>query len=316
MAHDHAHIDLNAGDRRITLAIAVNAGLTLLQLIGGLISGSLALIADALHNLSDALSLALAFGARKWARRPASAQMPFGHGKIETIAALINYVTLILLGLWLIHSGIERFMDPQPINGWIIILLAAVALVVDVITAAMTFRLAKDSANIRAAFLHNVADAMGSVAVIIAGIAMIALGWSWIDPLVTLLIAGYILWLTVGEIGSVIKSLMLGAPDDIAAQDVIAAVQAVPGVAELHNVRLWQLREGKAAFDAHLALTVDGWADAVRVRDQAKQVLADQFSITDTTLELEPDGACENPAPFGYGSAGDEHTQGEPDIHQ
>lgn len=305
MPHDHSHIDPSTGDRRVALALALNGGLTLVQFVGGLLAGSLALVADALHNFSDALSLALAYGARRLARRPASAQMPFGHGKIETIAALINYIALIILGLWLIRAGIGRISDPQPVSGWIVIALALVALIVDGVTAAMTFRLSRDSANIRAAFLHNLADAMGSVAVILAGIGMVAFGWSWIDPLVTLLIAGYILWLALGEIGGILRALMLGAPDNIDPHIVINALRAVPGVADLHNVRLWQLREGKAAFDAHLALTVEGWTDAVTVRDAARQLLSEQFAITETTLEIEPHGSCANPADFGYGPAPD-----------
>lgn len=299
--HHHHHVDPDAGDRRVFFAVAINIGLTLLQLIGGLFAGSMALIADAVHNFSDALSLILAYGARKLARRPATEAMPFGHGKIESIAALINYLTLIVLGLWLVSAGVDRLANPRDVAGGLVILLALVALVVDALTAALTFALSKDSANIRAAFLHNVADALGSVAVIIAGLCVLAFGWNWADPLITLVIAGYILWMALGEIGGVIRSLMLGAPEELDPQEVIGALQEVPGVADIHNVRLWQMREGVAAFDAHLALTVDGWADAITVRDYARHLLHERFGIEHCTLEIEPDGSCPRPALFGYG---------------
>lgn len=301
--HHHHHVDPDAGDRRVAIAVAVNLGLTIVQFVGGLVAGSVALLADAVHNFSDALSLILAYGARKIARRPATSAMPFGHGKIETVAALINYFTLFLMGLWLVAEGIERLANPQPVAGWIVVALAGVALVVDGVTAALTFALSKDSANIRAAFLHNLADALGSVAVIVAGLLILLFGWNWADPVITLLIAGYILWMALGEIGGVIKALMLGAPEGTDPKDVEAALLEVPGVVDVHNQRLWQMNEGNAAFDAHLALSVENWADAMTVRDYASVMLAQKFGITHTTLAVEPVGSCETPATYGYDAA-------------
>jgi cobalt-zinc-cadmium efflux system protein len=169
LAHRHNHVDPDAGDRRVAIAIAVNIGLSVAQVIGGILSGSLALIADALHNFSDAISLIIAFAARKIARRPHDETMTFGYGRVEIVAALINYTTLIIAGLYLLYEAGARFLDPQPIPGWLIIIVASVALAVDLVTATLTYTMSKDSMNIRAAFLHNVADALGSVAVIVAG---------------------------------------------------------------------------------------------------------------------------------------------------
>lgn len=316
MPHDHHHhVDPDAGDSRVALAVGVNLGLTVAQVIGGLVSGSVALLADAAHNFSDALSLILAYGARRLARRPASASMPFGHGKIETIAALINYLTLLVLGLWLIAEGIGRLADPQPVAGWIVVALAGLALAVDGVTAALTFALSKDSANIRAAFLHNLADALGSVAVIVAGTLILMFGWTWADPLITLLIAGYILWMALGEIGGVIRALMLGAPEGIAPQEVEQALSALPGVADVHNQRLWQLREGVTAYDAHLALRVTHWAEAIATRDAARTLLAERFGITHATLEIEPAGACQSPAAWGYGDTTGAHPHDHDHDH-
>lgn len=252
--HHHHHIDPEAGDLKVALAIGVNLLLTLAQIIGGLLSGSIALIADAIHNLSDALTLVIAFAARRIARRPADGQMTFGYGRAEIVAALINYVSLIVLGLWLIWEAASRLLDPQPVEGWVVVILAGVALAVDLVTAALTFRLAKDSMNIRAAFLHNVADAASSVAVIVAGTLILLFGWWIVDPLATLLIAGYILWHGLSDIGPVIRILMLGTPGGTDAAQVQSAMAAVEGVADVHHVHLWAIDEHRVSVEAHVVV--------------------------------------------------------------
>ena len=191
-----------------------------------------------LTNFSDAISLIIAFAARKIARRPADASMTFGYGRAEVVAALINYTTLIVIGLYLVYEAIMRFFDPQPVDGWLIVIIAGVALVVDAVTAALTYAMSKSSVNIRAAFLHNVADALGSIAVIVAGVAILLYDWRLIDPLVTLLIAGYILWQSFSEIGNVVRILMLGSPPDIDVNRVVDELNAIDGVASVHHVHL------------------------------------------------------------------------------
>ena len=133
--HGHAHMDPASGDRRVSVAIWANALLTVAQIVGGILSGSLALIADALHNFSDMASLLIAFAARKIARRPADEDMTFGYGRVEIVAALINYTTLILIGFYLIYEGAMRMIDPPQVQGWTVVILGIVALIVDSLTA-------------------------------------------------------------------------------------------------------------------------------------------------------------------------------------
>ncbi len=192
--HHHHHVDPDAGDTRVGMAVGVNLLLTVAQFIGGLLSGSLALIADAIHNLSDALSLVIAFAARKIARRPADDTMTFGYGRAEVVAALVNLTTLVVIGLLLVYEGLMRLVDPPEVEGWIVVILAGIALAVDLATVLLTVRMAKTSMNIRAAFLHNLADALGSVAVIVAGTLILLFDWRLVDPIVTLGISVYILW--------------------------------------------------------------------------------------------------------------------------
>ncbi|WP_172292981.1 cation diffusion facilitator family transporter [Pseudoruegeria sp. HB172150] len=299
--HHHHHVDPEAGDRRMWLAIAVNFGLTLAQIAGGILAGSLALIADALHNLSDAVSLVIAFAARKIARRPADAEMTFGYGRAEVIAALINYTTLILLALYLGYEAILRFLDPQPVEGWVVVIIAAIALIVDAVTALLTYAMSKNSVNIRAAFLHNLADALGSVAVIVAGTLILLYDWRLIDPAVTLLIAGYILWMAFAEIGGVIRILMQASPPGIDSREVVEALRGVDGVRGVHHAHLWQMEEHAAALEAHVVLEEGRWGEADAIKDRIKDVLKSRFEVGHSTLELEcARHACDGAPVIGH----------------
>ncbi len=298
----HHHIDPNAGDRRVAFAVGINLLLTAAQIVGGVVAGSLALIADAIHNLSDAMALVIAYAARRIARRPADADMPFGYARAEAVAALINYTTLIVIGVYLVYEAVLRFISPEPVDGWLIVAIAAVALVVDAATALVTFRMAKTSMNIRAAFLHNVADALGSIGVIVAGVAVALYDWRFVDPLVTLMIAGYILWQSFREIGGVIRHLMLGRPPGIEADDVVGAIRDVDGVGGVHHTRIWQLDEHAAALDAHIVIAAGRWTDADAIKQEVKNRLTAAFEIRQTTLELECAlHACDAPALYGRG---------------
>jgi cobalt-zinc-cadmium efflux system protein len=270
-------------------------------------SGSLALIADALHNFSDAISLIIAFGARKIARRPRDAEMTFGYGRVEVVAALINYTTLIVIGLYLLYEAAMRFANPQDVEGWIIVVIAGIALVVDVVTAMLTYTMSKSSVNIRTAFLHNVADALGSVAVIFAGTLILLYDWRLVDPIVTVMIAGYILWQSFHEIGPVIRILMLGSPPEIETEAVLHTVRGIDGVTGIHHAHFWQMDEHRAALDAHIVIAEGRWSDADAVKDRIKAALSDQFDIEHTTLELEcARHACDDPSEFGGRGHGEE----------
>lgn len=267
--------------------MAINIALSGAQVLGGLFSGSLALFADALHNFSDAMSLVIAVLARRIARRPADAHMTFGYGRAEVVAALINYTTLILLGLYLIYEAILRVFAPQPVVGWTVVIVAGLALVIDLATAALTYAMAKDSVNIRAAFLHNLADALGSVAVILAGTLVILYGWHLVDPLATLMIAGYILWMSFSEIGPVIRILMLGSPPDMDTEAVLAAVRATEGVAAIHHAHLWLMQEHGAALDLHVVIDPGAWERAEIIKAEVRRRLKDEFDIHHGIIEIE-----------------------------
>ena len=303
MPHDHAHIDPNAGDRRVSIAIWANGLLTVAQIVGGILSGSLALIADALHNFSDMASLVIAFAARKIARRPADERMTFGYGRIEIIAALINYTTLILVGFYLIYEGGMRMIDPPEVAGWTVVILGGVALVVDTLTALLTYSMQKGSVNIRALFLHNLSDALASVAVIVGGALIILYDMRWVDPAITIGIALYILYLAFTEIGGPIRTLMLGSPPDVDNDAVVAAVRGVNGVADIHHVHFWQMEEHAAALDTHVVVQREAWDRLEDIKHAIKRMLENEFAITHSTLEFErEDRAHQNTNLYGHGA--------------
>jgi cobalt-zinc-cadmium efflux system protein len=287
MAHDHVHIDPDSGDRRVAIAIWANGILTVAQIVGGIFAGSLALIADAIHNFSDMASLVIAFGARKIARRPPDAKMTFGYGRIEIVAALINYTTLIVIGFYLIYEGGMRLIDPPEVLGWWVVILGGIALIVDTLTALLTYSMQKGSVNIRALFLHNLSDALASLAVIVGGVLILLFEIKWVDPAITIGIAVYILYLAFSEIGDSIRILMLGCPPNIDTDNVIAAVEGVDGVEEVHHAHFWQMEEHAAALDTHIVVARNRWHDIESIGRAIKNRLKEEFEITHSTLEFE-----------------------------
>ncbi|MCW8894423.1 MAG: cation diffusion facilitator family transporter [Sulfurimonas sp.] len=286
MSHNHHHHDLeNMGDSRLLWAIAINMLLTLAQIIGGIISGSLSLIADALHNFSDAASLLIALVARKIGRKPADYFKSFGYKRAEIIATLINLVTLVIVGIYLIYEALWRLYEPQIIEGWMVVIVASVALIVDIITAILTYSMSKNSMNMRAAFLHNLSDALASVGVIVAGTLILMNEWYWSDTILTLIIAAYILYQAATLLPQTIHILMQGTPKNINIDDVTKKMQEIDGVIEIHHLHLWQLDEHKNALESHVVL--ENFNNVQEIKENLKQVLKEQFSIVHSTLEFE-----------------------------
>ncbi len=292
MSEHHHHQDIGAmGDRRLLVAIAVNMLLTLAQVIGGIVSGSLALISDALHNFSDAASLLIAVVARKIGCLPPDRFKTFGYKRAEVIAALINLVTLVIVGLYLIYEALWRVFEPQAIEGWTVVIVAGIALIVDVITAVLTYTMSKDSLNIRAAFLHNVSDALASVGVIIAGSLILFFGWYWTDTALTLLIAGYVLYQAATTLPQTIHILMEGTPPHLSIDEVIARMEQAEGICNVHHVHIWQLDEHRNALEAHVVIADSQLIDSAKAA--LKTILRDSFDIVHSTLEFEL-GGCDD----------------------
>ena len=290
--HGHSHGEEKLSDRQLVVAVMINVLLTLAQIIGGIVSGSLALIADALHNFSDAAALFLAWFARRIGRRPADKLMTFGYAQGEVVAALINLTTLLIIGFYLIVEAINRFSDPQPVEGWTVIAVAGIALVIDLITALIVYRGARDSINMKAAFLHNVSDALASVGVILAGILIILYKLYIADLIITLAIAAYVIWQGVTLLPRTVRLLMGAVPDEVEFDEIVEALRSHEGIDGLHHLHIWNLGEHRRALEAHVVPNDSSLHGFEQVKRTARIMLASRFKIEHATFEACLGGDC------------------------
>lgn len=283
--HGHSHGEEHLSDRQLVVAVAINVLLTFAQIIGGIVSGSLALIADALHNFSDAASLGLALFARRIGRRPADKLMTFGYAQGEVVAALINLTTLLIIGFYLIVEAINRFADPQPVEGWTVIWVAGVALVIDLVTAFIVHRGASESINMKAAFLHNVSDAAASVGVIVAGVLILLYDLYVADLVITLVIAGYVIWQGVSLMPRTVRLLMGAVPDEVEFDRIVERLRFLQGVEDIHHVHVWNIGEHHRALEAHLVLAEFSQRAFEGTKRSARAMLSEEFGIAHATFE-------------------------------
>lgn len=276
--HNHSHD--HSG--KLTIAVLINILLTVAQVIGGILSGSLSLIADALHNLSDAGAIVVAIVARKIGAKPASPSMTYGYKRAEILGVLINSTTLVLIGLYLIIEAVNKYLNPTPIDGWIVIWVAGIALVIDVLTAILTYKSgAKDNMNIRAAFIHNVSDAMASVAVIIAGILIIFYELYVVDVIATIGISLYVMFHGCLLLKKAVMILMQAVPDGLDVNDIKNALEQLDQVESVSHIHVWKLDENRLFFEGHAHIR----KDITETKSQMRLLLQERFKITHSTIE-------------------------------
>ncbi|MCL1056712.1 cation diffusion facilitator family transporter [Shewanella gelidimarina] len=289
MAHAHPH-DFEKNSKKLYVAIIINIILTAFQVVGGIMAGSLSLLADALHNFSDAGAIIIAVIARKIGNKPANNKMSFGYKRAEIIGTLINSVSLIAVGLYLIVESFERYFNPQPVDGWIVFVVAGIALIIDIATALLTYSSgAKDNLNIRAAFIHNVSDAMASVAVIIAGVLIIYFQWYVVDLITTAIISVYVIYHGIILLRKSILILMEAAPEDIDIEEVKQAITRLDCITRVEHVHIWEIADKRYMFTADIVVNEVGEkvqqalaSDAIK---QVKTLLKSKFEIEHSTIE-------------------------------
>jgi len=287
MSAHHHHSHSPESDRGLWIAVGINISLTFTQVIGGIISGSLSLVADALHNLSDAASLGIALFARTIGRKPADNKKSFGYQRAEVIAALINLTLLLVVSLYLVYEALWRLIEPQAVSGWIVVFVAGGALVVDMVTALITFRMSANSMNMKAAFLHNLSDALASLGVIVAGFLIIFYQWYWVDTLIAFLIAGFVFWQALKMFPETIHLLMEGTPSDLSSVEIKSAMESIQGVEGIHHLHIWNIDENRIALEAHVVVTSDELKEVELIKISLKKSLKQRFNITHSTLEFE-----------------------------
>ena len=292
----HAHGEHTVGRRpererkALAVALALIAGFLGAEVVGGLLADSLALLADAGHMLGDAGSLALALFALWIAGRPPTPERSFGYRRAEILAALANGVALVAIAIWIFVEAADRLRDPpQPLGAWILV-LGAVGLVVNVVAALVVARARSGSSlNLEAAFRHIVADALGSVGVIVAGAVVLTTGWAYADPLVSVAIGLLVLWSSVTILRESVRILLEASPSGIDPTAIGRRMAAVPDVVEVHDLHIWTITSGFPALSAHVLVAAG--ADCHGKRRELQRLLADEFGLEHATLQVEHAGS-------------------------
>lgn len=289
-AHCHHHHTRDLAGNKLIWAIAINLLLTLAQIIAGVLSGSLALLADALHNFGDAGALVVALIARRYTQRPADKVMSFGYKRAEIVGALVNSTSLFIMAFYLSIEGIARLFDPEPIKGQMVIITALIALIVDLATAMLTYSESKHNMNFKAAFIHNLTDALASVVVIISGVLALYYETVWFDVAATLLISLYVIFHGRALFLESIKILMQGSPRSVGADDIRSELVGKMGVIDVHHIHLWQLDEKQIFFEGHVVVKDFDRGSYQTLRRGVKKLLKSKFNIDHCTLEVEIEG--------------------------
>lgn len=282
---EHRHKEVSG--RNLGVAVVLNAGITLAEGIGGIISGSMALISDAAHNLSDVLSLIISYFANRISRRDATEKQTFGFRRSEILAAFINSSTLIIISVIIIIEAVKRLLNPVEVSTAWVIWLALAAILVNGISVLFLHKDSKENMNMKSAYLHLFADMLTSFAVLIGGLAIKYLGWTWIDSVFSIAIALYLFYMSWRLFRSSLRIMMQFAPEEVDIIRVTDEITAIEGVKNIHHVHIWQINEHELMFEAHIDLDDDiKVSDFEKILGRIKGVLRDH-GIGHSTIQPE-----------------------------
>jgi cobalt-zinc-cadmium efflux system protein len=284
-AHDHGRVESR---RALALALALTASYTVVEIVGGVLAGSLALLADAVHMLSDNIALAVALGAAWLASKPATSERTYGLKRAEVLAALANGVMLVALAIWIFVEATMRLRDPGDVLGGWMLAIALVGMAVNVGAGLILSRARHHSLNVEAAFRHVFADLLGSIGVAIAAVVILATGWVEADPLVSILIGVLVLASAWSILRDSTEILLESTPRGIDADALGRRLASAPGVVEVHDLHVWTITSGFPALSAHIL--VRPGEDCHGRRRELEQLLHDEFGIEHTTLQVDHAG--------------------------
>ncbi len=286
MGHHH-HDNTETSAARLFITMMLNFTITAVEIIGGIISGSLSLISDALHNFSDGVAIIISYIAIRLKQKPKSPQYTFGLKRAEILAATINASILIAISVYLFIEVYHRFTQPHAIEGQLMLIVAAVGLAANIIGTLLLKSGSKSSINIRSAYLHLLSDAVSSFAVIIGGAAIWLWNVHWVDPLLTVLISLYIIKESFEIIKESVNVIMMGSPQGIDLDEIKRVVETIDGVKNLHHVHLWRLNENDIFMEAHVDVEDMPVSATGDILDRLKKELHDAFEITHLTIQFE-----------------------------
>jgi cobalt-zinc-cadmium efflux system protein len=285
----HGHFVEARSQKALGGALLLTLLFAVIEVVTGFASNSLALISDAGHMVTDAAALGLALLAQLIAKRPPSARHSFGFGRAEALAAFVNSVALLALVGWIVFEAAHRFARPQPVQGGVVLAVAAVGIVINLLVAWMLSRDQKNM-NTRAAMVNVMGDLLGSVAAVIAGAVIYYTGWVRIDPLLSMFVSLLILKSTIGVLRESYHFLMKGVPEQIDYVQVGADLAAIDGVKSVHDLHIWEMTPGQPALIGHLEIAeLDSWP---KILHAVQDMLLDKHGIDHITLQPEPHGSC------------------------
>ena len=293
MAHTHAHP--NPHSKNLGLAIALNIGITALQIVGGIVISSMALLTDALHNSMDVAALIISLAAIKLANRPSSNQHTFGYKRAETLASLINAITIVVVALIILFESTSRlFREHEPIQGEVMVWLAGIAVFINGFSAWLLYKGSKESLNMRSSFLHLVSDTLFSVAVVIGGLCIMFFQVYWIDSVLSLLIGLYLLYSSWPLISRGTRIIMQFSPPELDLEAVGKYVCSIEKVVNIHHIHVWELDEHKTHLEAHVELVKElTFSEVCAKLEEVESILKKEFNIVHVTLQPES-GSCKD----------------------
>jgi len=303
--HDHGHEhDLDQGLLRVPgggkkdllIAFSITLLMMVAEVIGGLLSNSLALLSDAGHMLTDNLALLLSFFAMTFASLPATDRKTFGFYRLEILAAFVNGIVLVLISLYIIYHAYLRMIHPQPVQGMLMLVIAVIGLMANIIGALFLFKHSHTSLNIRGAYLHIVGDAFSSVGVVIGGVIILYTGWYLIDPILSIMISLVIIYGAWSLVKESVNILLESAPAHMNIDTIASEVAKIKGVREAYHIHLWSITSGVYALSAHVLIDDQLVSDSRALNDRIRKLLSEKFKILHSTIQLECERCDMNPS--------------------
>jgi len=288
MAHRHDHTE-GTSEKNLFITMLLNFLITFVEIVGGIVSGSLSLLSDATHNFSDGVAIIVSYIAIRLSKRPRTLKYTFGLKRAELLAAIINASTLIIISFFLIKEAIERFSNPTPITGNLMLVVAVVGLIANVVGTMLLKPGSDQNINMRAAYIHLLSDAVSSFAVIIGAVFIMMFNITWIDPALTIMISLWILKETYEIVKESVEVILMSTPPDIDINEVQRAIEAVPGVKNIHHVHLWKMNDSDIHFEAHIDVDDVPVSRTAEIREAIDRCLHDTYDINHTTLQFECD---------------------------
>lgn len=285
----HAHVE-NKKESRLMISAGLNFATTVAQIIGGILSGSLSLLSDALHNLSDTAALVISLFAVRVSKRKNTASQTFGYKRAEILAALFNACVLVSVSIFLFKEAVSRFVHPQPINSVLMLSVAVVGLIANIISVFLLKSYAHEDLNVRAAYVHLFFDFLSSLAVIAGAIVILLFKAYWVDPVLTILIGVYVLREGYKIVGESTHILMQHVPKGMDLKEVQRKIESIDGIKDIHHAHLWAVTERDVHFEAHVNVSYDmPVSETCVLVKQVEDMLKKNFAITHVTLQVEFD---------------------------